>query len=777
MEGSANSDHTATTNTTDRRSSHFWLLGLGTILGFNLLLGGLLAWGPLGPDRLALLDNLAQASGPLAIFFVGLALLPAWRAYFWPGATRRHAPFGQRAPFLLALGSAIWALGQLGQALGVLWWGHASPFGQWIDLGYLGAYPLLLVGILGLPRQPLRLATRLRLALDGLLIAITFATYSWYLSLGPTLLRGVAPLDNTTLAAAYPLCILALLVCLRWIELRADSRALTAGKRLLSAGLATIIATDATFQFLMLRGGHASTILVDVGWTLGYMLIGLSSIVMQCALNRDDERARHQGEQGQAPPRIDPQPPIWRLLLPYLSLPFVGALLIHAWHTAAVDFLVRGVLIATVALLIVVIIHQVVVIAEGWQYAHDLGSVYRATLEQVAQIDRLQHLATTDPLTGLHNRRALNAALDDALTRCAAHDVSCAVMLLDLDRFKALNDTYGHLVGDAALRDLAHLLTARQRGDIRIGRWGGEEFLVLVPLADELAALDLAETLRAAVAAHICNEAGGIRFTCSVGVAVFPQDATDREALIAAADRAMYTAKCLGRNQVFSAADPAVTTLMAEAGVATSRGEEALAGTVEALAALVKVRDRYSGHQVDETARLAVRVALALGEEVTMAHQIGIAARLHDVGKVTVPDAVLHKPGALTDEEWQSLRQHPANGAAIVGRVPGLRFLVPLIRGHHERWDGDGYPDNLSGAAIPLGARIIAATEAYGALTADRPYRAGRPPAEALAELRRCAGSQFDPQVVAALEHVLAQAPTTADRQQPPARRPLQQTG
>ena len=164
----------------------------------------------------------------------------------------------------------------------------------------------------------------------------------------------------------------------------------------------------------------------------------------------------------------------------------------------------------------------------------------------------------------------------------------------------------------------------------------------------------------------------------------------------------------------------------------------------------------YSPESPDEAARLTVRVALALGCGVTEAHQIGIAGRLHDVGKVTIPDAILRKSGTLTEGEWAQMRLHPVNGAAIIGRVPGLRFLEPLIRSHHERWDGGGYPDGLAGEAIPLGARIIAVTEAYGALTANRPYRAGRTQGEALAELQRCAGSQFDPGVVETLERVLA---------------------
>jgi HD-GYP domain-containing protein (c-di-GMP phosphodiesterase class II) len=139
---------------------------------------------------------------------------------------------------------------------------------------------------------------------------------------------------------------------------------------------------------------------------------------------------------------------------------------------------------------------------------------------------------------------------------------------------------------------------------------------------------------------------------------------------------------------------------------------------------------------------------------------MGLAARLHDVGKVAVPDAVLQKAARLTSEEWALMRTHPIVGAAVVSRVPALRALAPMIRAHHERWDGTGYPDGLAGDSIPLGARLVAAVDAYGAMTTDRPYRRASTPAYALAELRRCAGTQFDPAVIVALERVLEADPS-----------------
>jgi HD-GYP domain-containing protein (c-di-GMP phosphodiesterase class II) len=154
-------------------------------------------------------------------------------------------------------------------------------------------------------------------------------------------------------------------------------------------------------------------------------------------------------------------------------------------------------------------------------------------------------------------------------------------------------------------------------------------------------------------------------------------------------------------------------------------------------------------------ATLTMRVAFALGCDAAEVRMIGLAARLHDVGKVAVPDAVLQRPGRLSAEEWGPMRMHPIVGADVVSRVPALRALAPVIRAHHERWDGGGYPDGLAGEAIPLGARIVAVVDAYSAMTTDRPYRQGRDAAWALGELRRCAGTQFDATVVEALARVV----------------------
>ena len=178
------------------------------------------------------------------------------------------------------------------------------------------------------------------------------------------------------------------------------------------------------------------------------------------------------------------------------------------------------------------------------------------------------------------------------------------------------------------------------------------------------------------------------------------------------------------------------------------REDSELVGVIEALATLVEVRDRYTGAHMAQVGKRVARLAREFGLSEPECHMLGIAGLLHDIGKVGVPDAILQKPGRLSPQEWEMLRTHAAVGADVVSRVPALRPLAPIIRAHHEQWDGSGYPDGLRGDDIPMGARMVAVVDAYGAMTSDRPYRKGRSSETARDELRRCAGTQFDPNIV-----------------------------
>lgn len=376
----------------------------------------------------------------------------------------------------------------------------------------------------------------------------------------------------------------------------------------------------------------------------------------------------------------------------------------------------------------------------------------------------LQALSTTDPLTELPNHRAILSTIKQELERSQRYNRPCSLLFLDLDHFKALNDGYGHAAGDTVLHAFGNVLSSTIRSMDTAGRWGGEEFVVILPETDAREALEIAERIRKAVGFHSFEVSGGLHLTCSVGVACYPEHASDRDALITAADQAMYGAKRLGRNQVRLVCDPAIIALLAEEAAEGGREESSLRGTVEALVTLVEERDKSLGHHSQQVGDLARQLSHACGMSPEEGEVVALAGRLHDIGKVAIPDALLQKPGALTEEEWIQMRRHSIVGAEVVSHIPAVRPLVPVIRAHHERWDGHGYPDQLQGEQIPLAARLIAVVDAYMVMTTGRPYQAACSQA-AMLELRRCAGTQFDPRVVEALIALLQGTPIQGERE------------
>lgn len=364
---------------------------------------------------------------------------------------------------------------------------------------------------------------------------------------------------------------------------------------------------------------------------------------------------------------------------------------------------------------------------------------------------RLHALSTTDPLTELPNHRALLSTLKQELERAKRYSHPCSLLFLDLDHFKAFNDGYGHAAGDTVLRDFAGALKTTTRSTDTVGRWGGEEFVVILPEASAEEALEIAERIRKTVSFHSFDINGGLHLTCSIGVACYPEHSYEQDSLVSAADKAMYGAKHLGRNQVRLVSDSAVTVLLNKEAAEGGREEIALRGTVEALVALVEERDRSLGHHSQQVSELARQLARAVGMSQEQAQGVALAGLLHDIGKVAISDAILQKPGPLTDEEKAQMRKHSIVAAEVLNHIPSLRPLVPVIRAHHEWWDGHGYPDQLRAEQIPLAARLIAVVDAYTVMITEQRYQHACSSTEAFGELRDCAGTQFDPLAVEAL--------------------------
>ena len=364
-------------------------------------------------------------------------------------------------------------------------------------------------------------------------------------------------------------------------------------------------------------------------------------------------------------------------------------------------------------------------------------------------ISKLSDAARTDSLTGLPNRRGFRELLDLELERARRGGAPVSVLAGDVDHFKDVNDRTGHHAGDTVLQQVAALLREGVRQVDVPARIGGEEFAVILPGADAAEAFAVAERLRCRLRDAFAHAA--VPITISFGIASHPAHAETAASLVRAADEALYGAKDSGRNRTV-VHSPALRELARDGRDAREEGDveaERYLAVVLDLAEAVDVRFSGSARHSETVGRYAELMARELGLSERRVGRVRLAGLLHDIGKVGVPDAILLKPGKLTDEERKVIIRHPELGAQILEH-PSLRDVQAWVLAHHERPDGSGYPRALFGPELPLEARIVAVADAYEAMTSDRSYRDAVAQEEARAELLRCAGTQFDPGVVAA---------------------------
>ncbi len=379
--------------------------------------------------------------------------------------------------------------------------------------------------------------------------------------------------------------------------------------------------------------------------------------------------------------------------------------------------------------------------------ACDISAQRHAEEERADALRRLEWLSSVDALTELFNRRHFSEVLRARLAGSAA---GAAIALVDVDHFKRINDSHGHQIGDLVLREIARRLKdATRPGDVT-SRWGGEEFCVLLDeIVDEGELETLVERLRAAVASTPIPLGNGdaVHVTISIGAVRPSPDCHTPEQMLASADAALYAAKRGGRNQArIARGAPALVP------IDTAEGLE---GVVQALAAAASIRGGVAPLHCAQVAALSVAVAVELGLPPATVELARLGGWLHDCGKVAVPTDILSHRGPLDEQSRARVRHHAIAGEALVSVVPGLSDAAQVVRSHHERFDGSGYPDGLAGEAIPVAARIVGAADAFVAMTENRPYEGPRGHRAAITELVDSAGSHFDPRVVEAIVAVL----------------------
>ena len=396
-----------------------------------------------------------------------------------------------------------------------------------------------------------------------------------------------------------------------------------------------------------------------------------------------------------------------------------------------------------------VVVHHIVITVGTLVTAATLLSYLRGRVEKL--LGRLTDAARTDPLTGLPNRVALHEVLDSEIDRARPERRSVTLVVLDLDRFKRVNERLGLSAGDRTLRRVSSLLDDAARRMDFVCKSSGEEFAIVLPETNQHQGFLFAEELLDKI--RSLSAGPGLDLTASAGVAVFPDHGDDLATLTAAADRALHAAKALGRDRavIYS---PEVTNVLGAVSGRRNVETQAHLATVLSLAEALDQRDSGTARHSQTVGRLCEMMARELGFDEDRVERVRLAGILHDIGKIGVPDSILCKPGPLTTEEMEQMKRHPELGARMLSSSE-LDDVRGWILAHHERPDGTGYPKGLSSDQIPVESSILAVGDAYEAMTSDRVYRLAIGPEKAREELLHWSGRQFAPAVVEAFLHAL----------------------
>jgi len=376
------------------------------------------------------------------------------------------------------------------------------------------------------------------------------------------------------------------------------------------------------------------------------------------------------------------------------------------------------------------------------------------TSEQARKhIKRLERLANIDGVTGVFNHRYFQSRLEEEIAKADENFSTLGMIMIDLDNFKKFNDNYGHKAGDLLLAKTSEIFMNETRENDIVCRYGGDEFAILLPDANSKGILSVIERIRKAFSGITGLEEYFTlpdKVTLSAGYSVYPDLAKNKDDLIVQADSALYQAKNMGRNNVQLYRD------IFEDIKFFFDTDEQLFGGLRALLGTVSAKDRYTLGHSERVMDYAVMIGRAMGLRGERIRLIKIAALLHDIGKVEIPESVLNKSDPLSEEDIKLLQKHPSYSADILEPLSSIDQLIDSIKYHHERFDGTGYPSGIKGNDIPLEARILCVADSFDAMLSDRPYRKGMKINEVIAELERNSGTQFDPYAVQAFLSALS---------------------
>ena len=371
-------------------------------------------------------------------------------------------------------------------------------------------------------------------------------------------------------------------------------------------------------------------------------------------------------------------------------------------------------------------------------------------IENARFLEETERMAVTDGLTGLYNHKEFQKRLAEEVERGTRYGKEFALLMMDIDHFKIFNDTHGHPVGDAILKEIVKITKKCIRTVDIAARYGGEEFAIILPETNAEGAKTVAERIRQSISDSPFQTPGGhlAHLSVSIGISLFPADASKREELIVAADEALYFAKNGGRNRICPYSETLKSAIEKDRGVLEEILRDPKMKTIRDLAAAIDAKSPYTRGHTEGVIQYALLLADGLNLTSEEKESLQIASLLHNIGTVGIPDTLLNKPGPLSDEEKKIIQSHPGLAQMLIEGSLKLESVLPAVLYHHERYDGQGYPNGLQGEEIPFLARVLGVAEAYHAMISVRSYRPKLSPEEAIDELKRNAGTQFDPRVV-----------------------------